>query len=73
MTLGRLIELYQAEKDGKTIMCKIYYYGYTYTNSFTHEVKISEIELSDLTNEEDDDRHSQFYIKDEENEYGDKI
>lgn len=72
MTLGRLIELYQAEKDGKTIMCKTVHIGYYNNSSYTHEVKISEIELSDLTNEEDD-VYSRFYIKDEENEYGDKI
>lgn len=72
MTLGRLIELYQAEKDGKMIMCKTCRYGYFNSSTYTHEVKISEFELSDLINE-DDDRYSLFYIKDEEDEYGNKI
>lgn len=71
MTLGRLMELYQAEQQGKQIMMKEYSYG-----SYKHieEIKLSECDLSMLVlGDEDDDYSYTFFIKDEEDEYGCKL
>lgn len=73
MTLGRLMELYQAEQQGKQIMhrtCGIVYEG-------IKEVKITECDLKILANieveiDKSNYRHF-FFIKDEEDKYGNKI
>lgn len=73
MTLGRLVELYQAEQQGKQIMMRVYQSGYF--NSYEHieEVKITECELKDLVLDEQEETSYTFFIKDEENKYGQKI
>lgn len=70
MTLGRLIELYQAEQEGKQIMVKIRKYGHGYFDSYTRieEVSISDSELEDLINNNNEDESYTYFIKDEENE-----
>lgn len=73
MTLGRLMELYHAEQQGKQIMHRKYDSYYEFIN----EVKITECDLRILSNVEVDIdktnfRHC-FFIKDEEDKYGDKI
>ena len=48
MTLGRLIELYQAEQAGKQIMAKTQYWGHYGHHTDIKEVKISDWELNEL-------------------------
>lgn len=67
MTLGRLMELYHAEQQGKQIMVKIRDYGYYDTYTRIKEVSISDSDLEDLINN-DEDRSCTYFIKDEENE-----
>lgn len=67
MTLGRLMELYQAEQQGKQIMVKIRDYGYYDTYTRIKEVSISDSDLEDLINN-DEDRSCTYFIKDEEDE-----
>ncbi len=73
MTLGRLMELYQAEQQGKQIMERKYDHYYEYID----EVKITECDLKALSNVEVDIDKSNFrhcfFIKDEEDKYGYKI
>lgn len=72
MTLGRLMELYQAEQQGKQIMKK----EYRCFGSYKHieEIKLSECDLSTLVLEDTDDNYSYIYfIKGEEDEYGTKL
>ena len=73
MTLGRLIELYQAEQQGKQIMTRVYYSGYFTSYERINEVKISKIELKDLIIDEEEDTSCTFFIKGEEDKYGNKI
>ena len=70
MTLGRLIELYKAEQEGKQIMTRVHYFGcYEHIN----EVKIIKIELKDLIIDEEEDTSCTFFIKNEEDKYRNKI
>ena len=74
MTLGRLMELYQAEQQGKQIMKKEYRCGYLESYEHIEEIKLSECDLSMLVlGDEDDDYSYTFFIKDEEDEYGCKL
>lgn len=79
MTLGRLMELYQAEQQGKQIMMRVYYSGnrfYKPSEQDIKEVKITECELKDLVfdNQEETTAYIYtFFIKDEEDKYGCKI
>lgn len=76
MTLGRLMELYQAEQQGKQIMLREYRCGYLEIYENIEEVKLSECELSKLVLEYDNDTLGYsytFFIKDEEDEYGNKL
>lgn len=77
MTLGRLMQLYQAEQAGKTIMRSIHRHGYYACYTRHEKVSIADQELSDLVNNEitgDYEGESSttwyYYIKDEEDEYG---
>ena len=74
MTLGRLIELYQAEKQGKQIM-KMEFNIYNRIKIGTMPIKLSECELDSLlintTNKYGISYN--FFIKDEEDEHGHKI
>lgn len=73
MTLGRLMELYQAEQQGKQIMMRNRHSGYYSSHEYIEEVKITECELKDLVIDEQTDTSITFYIKDEEDEYGYKL
>lgn len=73
MTISRLLELYQAEQQGKQIMMNSIYYGYFEHSSHTIEIKISEVELKDLVLDNENDVSYTFYIKDEEDKYGCKL
>lgn len=74
MTLGRLMELYQAEQQGKQIMMKKYrYYDFESYNRI-EEIKLSECDLSTFVLEDADDDYSYtYFIKGEEDEYGNKL
>lgn len=71
MTLGRLIELYKAEQEGKQIM-KIEFNNY-FSGKIIEPIKISEYELNDLVITDKPDIYYDFFIKDEEDEDGNKI
>lgn len=73
MTLGRLIELYQAEQQGKQIMMRTCYHGYYSSHEDISEIKLTECELRDLALDKQEDKSYTYFIKDEENEYGDKL
>lgn len=73
MALGRLMELYQAEQQGKQIMMRTHHSGYYSSHEHISEVKITECELKDLILDEQEDTSVTFYIKDEENKYGCKL
>lgn len=73
MTLGRLMELYRAEQQGKQIMMRTRFSGYYNSHKYTEEVKITECELKDLVIDEQENTYISFYIKDEEDEYGNKL
>jgi hypothetical protein len=73
MVLGRLIEIYQAEQKGKQIMMRVYHSGYLSSYENIQEVKITECELKDLVLDEQEDTSYTFFIKDEEDEYGNKL
>lgn len=73
MTLGRLMELYQAEQQSKQIMMKVRHYGYYGSYEHIEKVKIMECELKDLIFDEQDGTLYTFFIKDEEDEYGCKL
>lgn len=73
MTLARLMELYQAEQQGKQIM--MYYYNNKWYDSYerTEEVKLFECDLCDLAHDNDGDVTMIFFIKDEEDKFGNKL
>lgn len=73
MTLGRLMELYQAEQQGKQIMKRTR----GTAREWIEKVKITECDLKILANiavEIDISNYEyDFFIKDEEDKYGNKI
>lgn len=71
MTLGRLMELYQAEQQGKQIMKKEYRCFGPYKH--IEEIELSECDLSTLVLEDSDDYSYIYFIKGEEDEYGCKL
>ena len=73
MTLGRLMELYTAEQQGKQIMLREYHCGFFEAYEHITEVKITECDLSLFIENTDTPYRYAFFIKDEEDEYGDKI
>lgn len=73
MTLGRLLELYKAEQDGKQIMLTVVHTGYFETHTHIKKVKIAECELKDLINITDDGDIYYFFIENEEDEFGYKL
>lgn len=73
MTLGRLVELYQAEQQGKQIMIREF--GPRESYERIKEIKLSDCELCVLVaffDETITDRYS-FFIKGEEDKYGNKL
>ena len=76
MTLGRLMELYHAEQQGKQIMQREYRPGYYSSYERITEAKISDCDLSTFVDDDSDDKFDYkyiYFIKDEEDKYGDKI
>lgn len=73
MTLGRLMELYQAEKQGKQIMKRRCSIGIFASYQSIEEVKISDFELGALLSQEESGYCINFFIKDEEDKHGHKI
>lgn len=77
MTLGRLFELYQAEQQGKQIMMREHRYGNFEDFERIIEVKLLECGLSLLASEPADTAESDssytFFIKDEEDKYGNRL
>ncbi len=73
MTLGRLMELYHAEQQGKQIMMKEYSRGCFGYYKRIEEIKLSECDLSTLVVEDDDNYSYRYFIKGEEDEYGNKL
>ena len=77
MTLGRLMELYQAEQQGKQIM-KREYGRFVIMRETITKVKLAECELSEFVIDNQVDTFKPdccytFFIKDEEDMYGNKI
>ena len=79
MTLGRLMELYQAEQQGKQIMVRVFENGYYESREYISKINLLDEELKDLVLDEryDDDDDTTYtytyFIKDEEDEYGNKL
>jgi len=76
MTLGRLMELYKAEQQGKQIMQREYHYGCYEDYERIKEVKIFDCDLSTFILDDTDNGNYykySYFIKDEEDKYGDKI
>ena len=73
MTLGRLIELYQAEQQGKQIIKRTHYYGYYSSHEYTEKVKLTDCDLKDLVLDKQEGESYAYFIKDEEDEYGYKL
>ncbi len=76
MTLGRLMELYQAEQQRKQIMMREYRCGYLESYEYIEKVKLSDCELSTLVLEDETDKLGfsyTYFIKDEEDKYGEKL
>lgn len=78
MTLGRLMELYQAEQQGKQIMMRTWMItcpiGSYCSNISVKKVKISDYELSALISPlEGNSVYYSFFIENEEDEHGHKI
>lgn len=60
MTLGELMRLYNAEQNGKQIIVETDYSSDYGVRTVEYEVKLSEIELSDIVSS-----NSRFYVKGE--------
>ena len=73
MTLGRLMELYQAEQQGKQIMKRRSAIGIFASYQSIEEVKISDYDLRALLSQEESGYYTNFFIKDEEDKHGHKI
>ena len=73
MTLGRLIELYKAEQEGKQIMMRANVVGSYCSREYIEEVKISEYQLNDFLSTDRNGIYYNFFIKNEEDENGNKI
>lgn len=73
MTLGRLIELYQAEQQGKQIIKRTRYNGYYSSDEYTEKVRLTDCELKDLVLDRQENESYTYFIKDEEDEYGYKL
>lgn len=71
MTLGRLLELLEAEKQGHQIIRRRM--GGWSGLEYLDEVKLECCELRDFVISEDDDRLIVFYIKDIEDKWGNKL
>lgn len=72
MTLSRLIELYEAEQKGKQIM-QLEFNVYCPNKKLIKPIKLSECELSYLITTSKYGPYYDFFIKDEEDENGNKI
>ena len=73
MTLGRLIELYKAEQEGKQIMLRTNVVGVHSSREYIEKIKISEYELNNFLSTNRNGIYYNFFIKDEEDKNGNKI
>ena len=73
MTLGRLIELYKAEQEGKTIIMRTIRITRSDDIIYDEEIKLSECNLENLVSNHSYGVSYEFIIKDEEDENGNKI
>ena len=72
MTLGRLIELYEAEQKGKQIM-QVEFNVYCPNKELIKPIKLSECELKYLVTASKYGAYYNFFIKDKEDENGNKM
>lgn len=74
MTLRRLLELIEAEKNGYQIVRRQVGSGYFNSNKHTCNIKFLDEELGNILKdyETNCDEYNNYYIKDLENEYGEK-
>ena len=73
MTLGRLIELYKAEQEGKQIILRIIQFTLGKNIIQDRLIKLSECNLEDLISNHGYGVSYEFIIKNEEDEDGNKI
>lgn len=66
MTLGRLIELYKAEQNGKTIIIRTIRITRSEDIIYDKEIKLSECNLEDLVSNHGYGISYEFIIKDKE-------
>lgn len=72
MTLGRLLELLEAEKQGHQVIRRTILKWCNYDERH-EEVKIEDCDLKEFVDPEDDDVWIVFYIKDIEDNWGEKL
>ena len=73
MTLGRLIELYKAEQEGKQIVLRIIQFTSGKNIIQDRLIKLSECDLEQLVKGHEYGISYKYFIKDEEDENGNKI
>ena len=73
MTLGRLIELYKAEQEGKQIVLRITRFTLGEDVIQDRLIKLSECDLEQLVKGHGYGISYNYFIKDEEDENGNKI
>lgn len=73
MTLGRLMELYKAEQEGKQIVLRIIQFTLGKDIIQDRLIKLSECDLEQLVKSHEYGISYKYFIKDEEDENGNKI
>lgn len=73
MTLGRLIELYKAEQEGKQIVLRIVQFTLGKDIIQDRLIKLSECDLEQFVKSYGYSTSYKYFIKDEEDEDGNKI
>ena len=73
MTLGRLIELYKAEQEGKQIVLRIVQFTLDKNIIQDRLIKLSECTLEQFVKSHEYGIVYKYFIKDEEDENGNKI
>ena len=73
MTLGRLIELYKAEQEGKQIVLRIIQFTLGKDIIQDRLIKLSECDLEQFVKSYGYGTSYKYFIKDEEDEDGNKI
>ena len=73
MTLGRLMELYKAEQEGKQIILRIIQFTLGKDIIQDRLIKLSECDLEQFVKSHEYGIAYKYFIKDEEDEDGNKI